>query len=63
MMGGDGILINEPLYIVVLNDLNWLLMEIVGSSSLLQAMLNPNYRKRPIAEAVINHRFFTGAVL
>lgn len=30
---------------------------------LLQAMLNPDYRKRPIAEAVLNHRFITGAVL
>ncbi|XP_017244300.2 uncharacterized protein LOC108216132 [Daucus carota subsp. sativus] len=30
---------------------------------LLQAMLNPDFRKRPIAEAVINHRFMTGAVL
>ncbi|XP_052145380.1 uncharacterized protein LOC127764532 [Oryza glaberrima] len=30
---------------------------------LLQAMLNPDYRKRPIAEAVLNHRFLTGAVL
>ena len=27
-----------------------------------QAMLNPDYRKRPIAEAVLNHRFMTGAV-
>ncbi|KAL5213060.1 hypothetical protein ABZP36_023907 [Zizania latifolia] len=30
---------------------------------LLQAMLNPDYRERPIAEAVLNHRFMTGAVL
>lgn len=30
---------------------------------LLQAMLNPDFRKRPIAEAVVNHRFMTGAVL
>lgn len=30
---------------------------------LLQAMLNPDYRQRPIAEAVLNHRFMTGAVL
>ncbi|KAL5542082.1 hypothetical protein UlMin_009792 [Ulmus minor] len=30
---------------------------------LLQAMLNPDYRSRPIAEAVLNHRFMTGAVL
>ncbi|XP_044413633.1 uncharacterized protein [Triticum aestivum] len=30
---------------------------------LLQAMLNPDYRKRPIAEAVLNHRFITGALL
>ncbi|XP_072956693.1 uncharacterized protein [Typha angustifolia] len=30
---------------------------------LLQAMLNPDYRRRPIAEAVLNHRFMTGAVL
>ncbi|KAH7424410.1 hypothetical protein KP509_11G007400 [Ceratopteris richardii] len=29
----------------------------------LQAMLNPDYRQRPIAEAVLNHRFMTGAVL
>ncbi|XP_030534173.2 uncharacterized protein LOC115743503 [Rhodamnia argentea] len=30
---------------------------------LLQAMLNPDYRKRPIAEAVVKHRFMTGGVL
>ncbi|XP_008800103.2 uncharacterized protein LOC103714586 [Phoenix dactylifera] len=30
---------------------------------LLQAMLNPDYRRRPIAEAVLSHRFMTGAVL
>ncbi|OEL24949.1 hypothetical protein BAE44_0014027 [Dichanthelium oligosanthes] len=30
---------------------------------ILLAMLNPDYRKRPIAEAVLNHRFITGAVL
>ncbi|XP_052179287.1 uncharacterized protein LOC127792732 isoform X1 [Diospyros lotus] len=30
---------------------------------LLQAMLNPDYRKRPIAEAVLNHRFMTGSLL
>ncbi|KAG2660692.1 uncharacterized protein LOC120713431 [Panicum virgatum] len=30
---------------------------------LLQAMLNPDYPKRPIAKAVLNHRFITGAVL
>lgn len=30
---------------------------------LLQAMLNRDYRQRPIAEAVLNHRFMTGAVL
>ncbi|KAJ7982666.1 Tyrosine-protein kinase [Quillaja saponaria] len=30
---------------------------------LLQAMLNPDFRKRPIAEAVLNHRFMTAAVL
>ncbi|XP_012070228.1 uncharacterized protein LOC105632456 isoform X2 [Jatropha curcas] len=30
---------------------------------LLQAMLNSDYRKRPIADAVLNHRFMTGAVL
>ncbi|KAI6672149.1 hypothetical protein NL676_000055 [Syzygium grande] len=30
---------------------------------LLQAMLNPDYRKRPIAEAVAKHRFMTSAVL
>ncbi|KAF5196923.1 Ribonuclease E/G-like protein [Thalictrum thalictroides] len=30
---------------------------------LLQAMLNPDHRQRPIAEAVLNHRFMTGAVL
>ncbi|GAY56638.1 hypothetical protein CUMW_173430 [Citrus unshiu] len=30
---------------------------------LLQAMLNPDFRQRPIAEAVINHRFTAGAVL
>ncbi|XP_077237669.1 protein kinase superfamily protein [Tasmannia lanceolata] len=30
---------------------------------LLQAMLNPDFRQRPIAEAVLNHRFMTGAVL
>ncbi|GLJ11931.1 hypothetical protein SUGI_0180460 [Cryptomeria japonica] len=30
---------------------------------LLQAMLNPNYRLRPTAKAVLDHRFMTGAVL
>ncbi|XWS58728.1 hypothetical protein CRYUN_Cryun08bG0059500 [Craigia yunnanensis] len=30
---------------------------------LLQAMLNPDFRKRPIAEAVVNHRFMTAIVL
>ncbi|KAL5834639.1 hypothetical protein ACOSQ4_014136 [Xanthoceras sorbifolium] len=30
---------------------------------LLQAMLNPDFRNRPIAEAVIKHRFMTGAIL
>lgn len=30
---------------------------------LLQAMLNPDYRQRPIAETVLNHRFMTGSVL
>lgn len=30
---------------------------------LLQAMLNPDFRKRPIAEAVLSHRFITGALL
>ncbi|XP_058206423.1 uncharacterized protein LOC131319957 isoform X2 [Rhododendron vialii] len=30
---------------------------------LLQAMLNPDFRNRPIAEAVLNHRFMTGSVL
>ncbi|KAI5084689.1 hypothetical protein GOP47_0000858 [Adiantum capillus-veneris] len=30
---------------------------------LLQAMLNADYRQRPIAEAVLNHRFMTGALL
>lgn len=30
---------------------------------LLQAMLNPDFRKRPIAEAVLNHRFLSGAIL
>ncbi|PSS04553.1 Serine/threonine-protein kinase [Actinidia chinensis var. chinensis] len=30
---------------------------------LLQAMLNPDFRKRPIAEAILNHRFMTGSVL
>ncbi|KAL5724915.1 hypothetical protein ACHQM5_008120 [Ranunculus cassubicifolius] len=30
---------------------------------LLQAMLNPDYRQRPTAEAVLNHRFMTGALL
>ncbi|KAK1285088.1 hypothetical protein QJS10_CPB20g01215 [Acorus calamus] len=30
---------------------------------LLQAMLNPDFRKRPIAEAILNHRFMTGAAL
>ncbi|OVA02885.1 Protein kinase domain [Macleaya cordata] len=30
---------------------------------LLQAMLNPDFRKRPIAEAVLSHRFLTAAVL
>ncbi|OMO96503.1 hypothetical protein COLO4_15235 [Corchorus olitorius] len=30
---------------------------------LLQAMLNPDFRKRPIAEAVVNHRFLTANVI
>lgn len=30
---------------------------------LLQAMLNPDFRKRPIAKAVLDHRFMTGALL
>lgn len=30
---------------------------------LLQAMLNPDFRQRPTAEAVLNHRFMTGALL
>ncbi|KAJ1390900.1 Protein kinase domain [Sesbania bispinosa] len=30
---------------------------------LLQAMLNTDFRKRPTAEAVLNHRFMTGTVL
>ncbi|CAM6127052.1 unnamed protein product [Calypogeia fissa] len=30
---------------------------------LLQALLNPNFRMRPTAEAVLNHRFMTGDVL
>ncbi|XVF56565.1 hypothetical protein PTKIN_Ptkin06aG0131400 [Pterospermum kingtungense] len=30
---------------------------------LLQAMLNPDFRKRPIAEAVVTHRFLTANVL
>ncbi|CAK9869256.1 unnamed protein product [Sphagnum jensenii] len=30
---------------------------------LLQAMLNPDYRQRPTVEAVLSHRFLTGAVL
>ncbi|KAF6148513.1 hypothetical protein GIB67_042472 [Kingdonia uniflora] len=30
---------------------------------LLQAMLNPDFRKRPTAETVLNHRFMTAAVL
>ncbi|KAF3456915.1 hypothetical protein FNV43_RR01569 [Rhamnella rubrinervis] len=30
---------------------------------LLQAMLNPDFRKRPIAEAVLNHRFMGAAVV
>eukprot|EP00250_Pteridium_aquilinum_P022724 c25611_g1_i1 orf=142-1485(+) len=30
---------------------------------LLQAMLNADYRQRPIIEAVLNHRFMTGALL
>ncbi|XP_050221561.1 uncharacterized protein LOC126671795 [Mercurialis annua] len=28
---------------------------------LLHAMLNPEFRKRPIVEAVLDHRFMTGA--
>lgn len=28
-----------------------------------QAMLNPDYRQRPIAEAALSHRFMTGSVL
>eukprot|EP00850_Spirogloea_muscicola_P006396 SM000030S11405 [mRNA] locus=s30:494751:498073:+ [translate_table: standard] len=30
---------------------------------LLQAMLNPDYRQRPTAEAVLSHRFLTGSLL
>ncbi|XP_071707281.1 uncharacterized protein [Rutidosis leptorrhynchoides] len=30
---------------------------------LLQAMLNPDFRNRPIADAVVNHRFLTGVLL
>jgi hypothetical protein len=30
---------------------------------LLQAMLNPDYRQRPIVQAVLNHRFMTRGVL
>ncbi|KAI3855672.1 hypothetical protein MKX03_030529 [Papaver bracteatum] len=30
---------------------------------LLQAMLNPDYRRRPVAEAVLNHQFMNAAVL
>ncbi|CAM6066119.1 unnamed protein product [Sphagnum tenellum] len=30
---------------------------------LLQAMLNPDYRQRPTVEAVLSHRFLTGAIL
>ncbi|KAI5347851.1 uncharacterized protein LOC110760957 [Prunus avium] len=30
---------------------------------LLQAMLNPDFRKRPIAQAVLNHRFMTVGIL
>ncbi|CAK9266705.1 unnamed protein product [Sphagnum jensenii] len=30
---------------------------------LLQAMLNPDYRQRPTVEAILSHRFLTGAVL
>lgn len=30
---------------------------------LIQAMLNSDYRKRPVASSVLNHRFLTGAVL
>ncbi|KAK6926176.1 hypothetical protein RJ641_007895, partial [Dillenia turbinata] len=30
---------------------------------LLQAMLNPDFRRRPTAEAILNHRFMTGSVL
>jgi hypothetical protein len=29
----------------------------------LQAMLNPDYQQRPTVEAVLSHRFLTGAVL
>lgn len=29
----------------------------------LQAMLNPDYRSRPTIDAVLTHRFLTGAVL
>ncbi|KAG5070351.1 hypothetical protein GLYMA_01G233100v4 [Glycine max] len=34
-----------------------------AGAELLQAMLNADFRKRPTAEAVLNHRFMTGAVL
>jgi hypothetical protein len=29
----------------------------------MQAMLNPDYRSRPTVDAVLSHRFLTGAVL
>ncbi|KAF5960318.1 hypothetical protein HYC85_001527 [Camellia sinensis] len=35
----------------------------VGAKGERKAMLNPDFRKRPIAEAVLNHRFMTGSVL
>jgi hypothetical protein len=40
------------------------LLGVTNSGFILQqAMLHPDYRKRPIAEAVLNHRFISGAVL
>ncbi|KAG1354255.1 hypothetical protein COCNU_07G003670 [Cocos nucifera] len=35
----------------------------LSTHAFIQAMLNPDYHQRPIAEAVLSHRFMTGAVL
>ncbi|KAK7308000.1 hypothetical protein VNO77_41543 [Canavalia gladiata] len=47
----------------LLNAVNFLDLGNGAGWELLQAMLNADFRKRPTAEAVLNHRFMSGAVL